>query len=57
MNIATVYSREITGIEAQLVTVEVHISNGLQQLSIVRLISTKKIHYAYPYLCITNIST
>jgi magnesium chelatase family protein len=35
MNIATVYSRAITGIEAQAVTVEVHISNGLPQLSIV----------------------
>jgi magnesium chelatase family protein len=35
MKIATVYSRAITGIEAQAVTVEVHISNGLPQLSIV----------------------
>jgi magnesium chelatase family protein len=41
MNIATVFSRAITGINAQPVTVEVHISNGLPQLSIVGLISTK----------------
>ncbi|OUR71594.1 ATP-dependent protease [Methylophaga sp. 41_12_T18] len=40
MNIATVYSRAITGINAQLVTVEVHISNGLPQLSIVGMAET-----------------
>jgi magnesium chelatase family protein len=40
MKIATVYSRAITGIEAQPVTVEVHISNGLPQLSIVGMAET-----------------
>ena len=40
MNIATVYSRAITGINAQAVTVEVHISNGLPQLSIVGMAET-----------------
>lgn len=40
MNIATVYSRAITGIKAQAVTVEVHISNGLPQLSIVGMAET-----------------
>lgn len=40
MKIATVYSRAITGIEAQAVTVEVHISNGLPQLSIVGMAET-----------------
>lgn len=40
MNIATVYSRAITGIKAQAVTVEVHISNGLPQLSIVGMPET-----------------
>jgi len=40
MNIATVYSRALTGINAQLVTVEVHISNGLPQLSIVGMAET-----------------
>lgn len=35
MSIATVYSRAITGIHAQPVTVEVHISNGLPSLNIV----------------------
>lgn len=40
MNIATVYSRAITGIKAQPVTVEVHISNGLPQLSIVGMAET-----------------
>ncbi|OUR65043.1 ATP-dependent protease [Methylophaga sp. 42_25_T18] len=40
MNIATVHSRAITGINAQPVTVEVHISNGLPQLSIVGMAET-----------------
>lgn len=40
MNIATVHSRAITGIDAQPVTVEVHISNGLPQLSIVGMAET-----------------
>jgi magnesium chelatase family protein len=40
MNIATVFSRAITGINAQPVTVEVHISNGLPQLSIVGMAET-----------------
>ena len=35
MSIATVYSRAITGIDAPLVTIEVHISNGLPSMSIV----------------------
>ncbi len=37
MTIATVLSRATTGIEATLVTIEVHISNGLPSLSIVGL--------------------
>ena len=37
MSLAVVYSRGRTGIEAPLVTVEVHISNGLPGLSIVGL--------------------
>ena len=37
MSLAVVYSRGRTGIEAPLVTVEVHISNGLPSLSIVGL--------------------
>lgn len=40
MNIATVFSRAITGVHAQPVTVEVHISNGLPQLSIVGMAET-----------------
>jgi hypothetical protein len=35
MSIAKIFSRAMTGMEAQLVTVEVHISNGLPSLSIV----------------------
>ena len=38
MSIATVYSRAITGIEAPVVTIEVHISNGLPSLSIVGML-------------------
>lgn len=37
MTIATVYSRALTGIDAPIVTIEVHISNGLPSLSIVGL--------------------
>ena len=37
MSIATVYSRAQTGMHAQLVSVEVHISNGLPNFSIVGL--------------------
>jgi magnesium chelatase family protein len=37
MTIATVLSRAITGVDATLVTIEVHISNGLPSLSIVGL--------------------
>lgn len=37
MNLATVFSRAQTGMEAPLVTVEVHLSNGLPCLSIVGL--------------------
>jgi len=37
MSIATVYSRALTGIDAPVVTIEVHISNGLPSLSIVGL--------------------
>ncbi|MDO7598208.1 MAG: YifB family Mg chelatase-like AAA ATPase [Pseudomonadota bacterium] len=40
MSIATVYSRAITGIDAPLVTIEVHISNGLPSLSIVGMLET-----------------
>jgi magnesium chelatase family protein len=37
MSLAIVYSRALTGIDAPLVTVEVHLSNGLPSLSIVGL--------------------
>lgn len=37
MAIATVYSRALTGVDAPVVTIEVHISNGLPSLSIVGL--------------------
>lgn len=37
MNLATVFSRAQTGMDAPLVTVEVHLSNGLPGLSIVGL--------------------
>jgi magnesium chelatase family protein len=40
MSIAKIYSRAMTGMEAQLVTVEVHISNGLPSLSIVGMAET-----------------
>ncbi len=40
MNIATVRSRAMTGVEAQAVTVEVHLSNGLPSLSIVGMAET-----------------
>ncbi len=40
MNIAIVYSRAIAGVDAPLVTVEVHISNGLPSLSIVGMAET-----------------
>jgi magnesium chelatase family protein len=40
MSIATVYSRAITGIDAPVVTIEVHISNGLPSLSIVGMLET-----------------
>lgn len=40
MSIATVYSRALTGIYAQPVTVEVHLSNGLPSLSIVGMAET-----------------
>ena len=40
MSIATVYSRAITGINAPVVTIEVHISNGLPSLSIVGMLET-----------------
>lgn len=40
MSLAVVYSRAQTGIEAPLVTVEVHLSNGLPSLSIVGLPET-----------------
>lgn len=40
MSIATVYSRALTGIAAQAVTVEVHLSNGLPSLSIVGMAET-----------------
>ena len=39
MSIATVYSRAIVGMEARVVTVEVHLSNGLPSLSIVGYIN------------------
>lgn len=35
MSIATVFSRALTGIDAQPVTIEVHLSNGLPSMSIV----------------------
>src|SRR5579872_4567985 len=37
MNLATVYSRAKSGITAPIVTVEVHLSNGLPALNIVGL--------------------
>jgi len=37
MNLATIFSRAQTGMDAPLVTVEVHLSNGLPGLSIVGL--------------------
>jgi len=40
MSIATVYSRAIVGMEARVVTVEVHLSNGLPSLSIVGMAET-----------------
>jgi len=40
MSLAIVYSRAQTGIDAPLVTVEVHLSNGLPSLSIVGLAET-----------------
>src|SRR5690554_5424648 len=40
MSIATVQSRAVTGIKAQPVTVEVHLSNGLPSLSIVGMPET-----------------
>ena len=40
MSLATVYSRAITGIDAQAVTVEVHLSNGLPSLNIVGMAET-----------------
>ena len=40
MSIATVYRRALTGIYAQAVTVEVHLSNGLPSLSIVGMAET-----------------
>lgn len=40
MSIATVISRAIIGIDAPVVTIEVHISNGLPSLSIVGMLET-----------------
>lgn len=40
MTIATVFSRAMTGVQAQAVTVEVHLSNGLPSLSIVGMAET-----------------
>lgn len=40
MSVATVYSRAIVGMDAQIVTVEVHLSNGLPSLSIVGMAET-----------------
>ena len=40
MSLAIVYSRGRSGINAPLVTIEVHITNGLPQLSIVGLPET-----------------
>jgi len=41
MSLAIVYSRAQTGIDAPLVSVEVHLSNGLPSLSIVGLPETE----------------
>lgn len=40
MTIATIYSRAMTGVHAEAVTVEVHLSNGLPSLSIVGMAET-----------------
>ncbi|MEC9313607.1 MAG: magnesium chelatase domain-containing protein, partial [Pseudomonadota bacterium] len=40
MSIATVKSRAVTGVSAQAVVVEVHLSNGLPSLSIVGMPET-----------------
>jgi len=40
MSLATVYSRAIMGIDAPVVTIEVHISNGLPSVSIVGMLET-----------------
>ena len=40
MSVATIHSRAITGIDAPIVTVEVHISNGLPSLNIVGMPET-----------------
>ncbi len=40
MSLAIIYSRGLSGIDAPLVTVEVHVTNGLPQLSIVGLPET-----------------
>lgn len=40
MSLATVFSRALTGIDAQQVTIEVHLSNGLPSLSIVGMPET-----------------
>ncbi|WP_438971950.1 YifB family Mg chelatase-like AAA ATPase, partial [Methylophaga sp.] len=40
MTLATIHSRAMTGVEAQPVTVEVHLSNGLPSLSIVGMPET-----------------
>jgi magnesium chelatase family protein len=40
VSIATVYSRAINGVDSPLVTIEVHISNGLPSLSIVGMLET-----------------
>jgi magnesium chelatase family protein len=40
MSLATLYSRACVGMDAPLVTVEVHLSNGLPSLSIVGLPET-----------------
>ena len=40
MSVATVFSRAIVGMDAQAVTVEVHLSNGLPSLSIVGMAET-----------------
>ncbi len=41
MSLAVVYSRALTGMEAPLVTVEVHLANGLPQFNIVGLPETE----------------